>query len=518
MGGNKRVAVNALATYGRTLLRMGLGLFSARWILQSLGEVDYGLMGVVGSIIVFITFINTVFTGACARFFAFSIGGKNLNDLIKWFNTGLAVHLSIGVFVVVIGYPIGEYAIDNFINIPPDRLETAHWVFRFSLIAAFWSICITPFSAMYTATQNIAELTVWEVLSILCNFGLAYWLTTYQGNAWLMFSVFSVVLSVLIGSGQALRAYHVFSGCKIRFSEWHNWERIKEMFSFSGWTFFGSLGYLARANVPAILLNKFFSPIKFGFVNASYQVGNSLASYTQSMSTSLLGAFSPQITTLAGANDHQRMIATALNASKFGAFLTLLFAIPVALEADHLLILWLHEPPVLASAFCKIVLLQTILDNLTYGNMAGIIASGEIKWYQITTGLLCMASIPVSWVILSLGGGPLSVSWTIAFFMALCSGARVVFGKKLLNLSASLWARQTLLPIMIISLLSALAGSAVKQIMEPSFLRLITTSLTTPIMACGAGWFLLLNAFERRRLKLKISTLMTKLVNKTRVE
>ena len=70
---NTRVAINAMATYGRTLLRMGLGLFSSRWVLESLGEVDYGLMGVVGSLIVLATFLNTVVDrGMCALFCFFN--------------------------------------------------------------------------------------------------------------------------------------------------------------------------------------------------------------------------------------------------------------------------------------------------------------------------------------------------------------------------------------------------------------------------------------------------------------
>ena len=180
MNPNKRIAINALATYGRTILRMALGLFSSRWVLQSLGEVDYGLMGVVGSLIVFITFLNSIASGACARFFAYSIGKKDTDDLIRWFNVGVSVHLFLAIFLVAVGLPLGEWAIDNFFNIPADRIITAHWVFRFSLVAAFWTMSSTPYIAMYTATQNIAEFTLWEIASILTNFGFDYWLTTYN--------------------------------------------------------------------------------------------------------------------------------------------------------------------------------------------------------------------------------------------------------------------------------------------------------------------------------------------------
>lgn len=502
MNANRRVAVNAIATYGRTLLRMGLGLFSSRWVLQSLGEVDYGLMGVVGSLIVFITFFNTVVTGACARFFAFSIGKNDSDDLIRWFNTGLSVHLSLAIILVAVGFPIGEWAIDNFLNIPSDRLDTAKWVFRFSLLAAFWTISTTPYNAMYTATQNIVELTFWEIASILTNFGFVYWLTTYKGNAWLLYAGFTVALSILLGVGQLIRAIHIFPGCKIQLNYWGDWHRMKEMLSFSGWSLFGSLGYMARAQFPPVLLNQFFSPIKYAYVNASYQIGGALASYTQSMSSSLLGAFTPHITTLAGANNQSEMIKASLRASKLGTFLILLFAIPLGIEVDHILVLWLGDPPLLAGMFCRVVLIQMILDNLTFGNMAGIMASGKIKWYQLTTGSLCILSIPIIWVVLHFGSGPISVSWVIAGCMGACSIARLVFGERILDIKINLWIRNTALPLLIVSTGAYLSGIIiVKLIPHPSIYRILCTGVVSCIVMLILAWRLLFDSGERGLIK-----------------
>ena len=515
MRAEKRIILNALATYGRTLLQMGLGLFSSRWVLQSLGVTDYGLMGVVGTLIVLITFLNAVFNGACARFFAFSIGKNDLQDLIKWFNTALSVHVSMAILLIAIGWPIGEWAIDNILNIPPERLETSHWVFRFSLVSAFWTIASTPYMAMFIATQNIVELTLWEIASILTNFFFVYWLTTYTGDAWLMYAGFTVGLAILIGMLKLLRAKHKFAGCKVNISYWGDWIRIKEMFSFSGWTLFGNLGYLARTNIPAILLNQFFNPIRFAFVNASYQIGVALATYTQSMSAALLGAFSPQITTLAGADEHEKMVQTSFNASKFGTLLILLIAIPVSLEADYLLVLWLKDPPLLAASFCRLVILQTILDNITYGHMAGIIATGKIKWYQITTGGLCILSIPVAWLVLSLGGSPLSVSWVIVSCMALCSGVRLLYGRKLLKIKISDWAKKILLPITIISITTYLSGYLIITLIDTaSFMRMCLTSATTFIVMLILTWRILLDRNNRKIITTRISTLGRKVKNK----
>lgn len=515
MNPNKRIAINAMATYGRTILRMALGLFSSRWVLQSLGEVDYGLMGVVGSLIVFITFLNSVVSGACARFFAFSIGKNDNDDLVRWFNAGLSVHLLLAVVIVLFGAPLGEWAIDHFLNIPPDRLNTAHWVFRFSLIGAFWTMSSTPFEAMYTATQNIAEYTLWEVASILTNFGFVYWLLSYQGDSWLIYAGFTVALTVLLGIGKVVRASIVFPGCRIHLSYWKDLKRTKEMLSYSGWSLFGNLGYMARMQLPAILLNQYFPPDRYKYVNASYSIGGSLAGYTQNLSTSLRGAFAPQIATLAGANDKNGMVKTAFRASKFGTFLMLLFAIPVTLEADHLLVLWLKTPPLLAGTFCRLVLLQMVLENITFGHMSGIMATGNIKWYQITTGLLCVLSIPIAWLVLALGGSPVSVSWVIAGCMAACSIARLFFGRSLLGIGIRSWIRSIFIPISIIVITSFFAGYLVVVLIpNPSFFRICLTTAVSCLVMIIVAWFILFDKSERTILGNTVKRIIPKRVKK----
>ena len=53
---NRRIFLNIVATYGRSLYALILGLFCGRWALMALGEVDFGLYGLIGGLIVFITF------------------------------------------------------------------------------------------------------------------------------------------------------------------------------------------------------------------------------------------------------------------------------------------------------------------------------------------------------------------------------------------------------------------------------------------------------------------------------
>lgn len=57
---------------------------------------------------------------------------KACEDLKRWFNTALGIHIVLPLLAVIIGYPIGVHAIDHWLVIPPDRVAACVWVFRFT--------------------------------------------------------------------------------------------------------------------------------------------------------------------------------------------------------------------------------------------------------------------------------------------------------------------------------------------------------------------------------------------------
>ena len=49
---NRRIVLNIVATYGRSLYALVCGLFISRWVLAALGKTDFGLCGVVSGMMV----------------------------------------------------------------------------------------------------------------------------------------------------------------------------------------------------------------------------------------------------------------------------------------------------------------------------------------------------------------------------------------------------------------------------------------------------------------------------------
>ena len=116
---NQRIILNTIASYARTLIGIFCGIFSTRWVLMALGNESFGLFGVVGSLVLFVSFLNIQFSSALSRFYAFSIGKANtsidksvaLDECRNWFTTGFMIHTILPLFLIMVGYPLGRMAI-----------------------------------------------------------------------------------------------------------------------------------------------------------------------------------------------------------------------------------------------------------------------------------------------------------------------------------------------------------------------------------------------------------------------
>ena len=223
---NRRIFWNIVATYGRSLYGLVCGLLTGRWVLMSLGAEDYGLYGVVGSVILFITYLNATLSGSVARFYAYSIGLDQSNkkndehcDLRHWFNIAIFIHTLFPLILIAIGYPLGMYAVKNWLVIPADRIDACIWVFRFSVLSAFVSMITVPYTAMFQAKQYIMELSLVSIVQTVISFICAYKLATVQSDRLAFYAFYLMAIAVVFGFVQVLWAVCRFKECRIRFSK-----------------------------------------------------------------------------------------------------------------------------------------------------------------------------------------------------------------------------------------------------------------------------------------------------------
>ena len=508
MSPNKRIFLNIVATYSRSLFALACGLFCGRWTLMALGEVDYGLYGVVGGLTAFISFFFNIISGAIGRFYALALGHaqlqadsrKGLEECRQWFSLAVSIHVVFPVLVFAFGYPLGIWAIEDYLSIPASRVADCVWVWRFTCLSCLLGMVTIPYNAMYFAKQFIAELTIYQFTTTTLNLLFLYYMVTHPG-VWLSkYALWTCALTIIPQVLIAVRAVFLFPECRFRLSYAWNWHMYREMLSYSGWNILGSLGYMLKNQGVAVLVNKYYGPM----ANAAMSIASTVSAQTQALSTSIQGAFTPVITTAVGAGKFQLVRELAFRFCKLDMLFSLIFMIPLALELPYVMELWLKNPPQYATGLCLLMLLMAFIDKNTLGHGVAVMAKGEIRNYQLVLGGLNLLALPFAWLFCRAGYNVYFVNIGVLLAWILLVYGRLLFAQKLLSMSIAYWARHIMTPVLGVLFASAAVARLTVYFLQPSFMRLVLTTVLAESVLLPLSWLFVLDKTERQFVVLRV--------------
>lgn len=508
MTANRRIILNIVATYGRSLYALALGIFTTRWVLEALGQVDFGLYGVVGGLTAFIAFFNGVLAYSVGRFYALEIGRASvdrdsvhgLEQCRKWFSVAMAVHTIVPAVLMAVGYPVGEWVVRHYLVIPPDRAEACLWVFRISCAMSFLGMISVPFNAMYQAKQFIAELTVYSFVTTTLNAMFVLYMVLHPATWLVPFAFWTCLLSIAPQMIIIFRAFCLFPECRFRLRYCLEASSYRQLLAYTGWQTFGALGAMLRSQGLAILINRWFG----ASVNAAKSVASRVNAHSCALSESMLGAFMPAITSTYGAGDIARTRVLALRVCKLSVMLSLIFVIPLMLELQTILEIWLKTPPESTGELCLALVLSMVVDRTTIGHMVVVHATGRVALYQSLLGGALIATLPLAWLLYILGMGVHAVSFALVIAAAVCAWGRLYFTKRLLDMDVGDWWRKVMLPIIMLAVLAVGIGGVPVVLLNAGLVRVCVTTVVCEAAILPLAWFFVCDSEERAYVVAKV--------------
>lgn len=506
---NRRIVLNTIATYGRSVFGVLCGIFSTRWVLEALGQEDFGLYAVVGGMVIFLSFFNIQLAGAISRFYAFSIGRASamgdvpagLRECRAWFTTAVMIHTIIPLVLLAIGGPVGACAISHgWVEVPSERVAACVDVWWVVCVSTFIGMINVPFQAMYTAKQYIAELTIYSFLQTIFRTSFIYYMACHPGDWLIPYAIGMGVVSVIPQIVMCCRACVVFKECRFVLNAIREFIRIKQLLSYAMWTAAGGMGYIASHQCMGILMNNYFN----AKVAGGFGVAQTVAGEAASLTGALQGAFQPAITTAYGAGDMEGVRRMAFRVCKIGTLLTVMFALPMALEIDEILRLWLKTPPPCASGFCLCMLAFIVIEKFTCGHITAVNASGRIVAFQVVRGITRTLVLPLAVVLALCGWGPVTAAIALPLSVVLVDIGDVYIARKRVAMSAVLWGRDVIAPISVLIILSYTLGFAPRLFMPPSFVRIIVTTICVMAVLLPCAWFVVFSKKERAEICCKV--------------
>lgn len=498
----KRVIINSLWIYLRSIFGMACGIFSVRWVLGALGDLDYGLYGVVGSMTLFVAFLNIQFSVAISRYYAVSLGEAEvaedkcvaLETCRQWFSTAIVVNLLISVLLIGIGYPLGEVAIARqWLVVPSDKVYDCVWLWRFACLSCFVGMLNVPFTAMYNAKQYIAELTIYSFVQTTIRTAFFCYMAYHPGEWLLRYGLVVCLIAIAPQLLICIRAFFVFPECRMRVESMFEGERIRAVFGFVWWQTVGGLGYLARNQGMAIFVNKVFGPR----VNAAMSVGNTVSNETAVLTGALNSAFGPPIALYFGMRDLDRFRKYVYRSCKFCTLCTLIFAVPLSLELEEVLTLWLKHPPQHTYTLCMWIMAGVVIEKLSLGFVQAVNASGRVSRFQTWHGLCQSSALLISLAVGFCGGSVDCVGLALMGSMAIMVVTDVIIGSKAVSLAVKDWLRLAVCPNLLVLVVGVACGVIPQLLMDASVLRVCFTAIISVASMMLVVWIRGLDSEEK---------------------
>lgn len=504
-GNNWRIAKNTLLLYFRMIFMMLVSLYTSRVVLNTLGVEDYGIYNVVGGVVAMFSFINGAMSTSTQRYLTFELGRGDAKSLNKVFCTSVIIHALLSVLIVVLAETIGLWFFYYEMVIPKERLSSAMWVYQFSVLASVAMIMSVPYNATIVAHERMSAFAYISVLEAILKLLIVYLLQIGDADRLVLYAI--LILAVQLGIRMI---YNIYCNRHFEETKFHwQWDKtlFREMLGFAGWNLWGCSASAAFTHGVNLLLNTFFGPV----VNAARGIAVQVQAAVSQFSINFQTAINPQIIKSYAVNDYGYMHSLIFRSSKFTFCLLLILSLPVMFETETILQLWLKTVPEHTVTFIRLMLCVTIIDSVANPLMVSAAASGRVKLYQGVVGGILLCILPISYIVLKLGGDPASVFVVHLCVCVVAFVVRLYIIRPIIKLSLREYCRCVIIPCLLVTLLSIIFPIFIKNSFSDGIFSFLVVCLSSFVCVALATYWVGLNFSERDFIRRKVRSLLSKI-------
>lgn len=488
---NKRIAKNTLFLYFRMLFMMLISLYTNRIVLDKLGVTDFGIYNVVGGIVVMLGFLSGCMSNSVQRYLSYEIGRGDKDRVSRVFNVSIMVHVCIAVLVLIVMECGGLWYLNNYINIPASRMNAANWAFQCSLIATLVTILQVPYNAIIISKEKMDVFAYISILEATFKLLIVYALAISAFDKLKLYSVLMAVVTLGVLLMYQLYCKNQFVETKLRFTK--DWALFKELVSFSGWNMLSDVAWTFTGPGVNLILNSFYGPVVNAARGLAEQVNSAVSRFVANFQT----AVNPQLIKLYATDEIQEMKQLLFRSTRYSFFLLYGLSLPLILEMDYVLHLWLKEVPQYTTEFCQLILVcslvsvtSTLLPRIAW-------AYGKIKKYQIVVSTVLFLNFPLSYFVLLMGMSPLATVYVAIAIQAVVIWVRLYLVGQMVDLPQMQYFKEVLLRVLAVTAVSLVLPLIVQHFVSDNFFGFVCVATVSVLSVCVSSYFVGMNKDER---------------------
>jgi len=473
---NKRIAKNTLLLYFRMLFMMVVSLYTSRVILNALGVEDFGIYNVVGGVVAMFSVISGSLSAAISRFITYELGKGDQSKLNKIFSASVTIQLLLSLIIVILIESVGVWFLNAKMTIPGARMTAANWVLQFSIVTFVINLISVPYNAAIIAHERMSAFAYISILEAVCKLAIAFLIMVSPMDKLIFYAILMCAVSIIVRFTYGHYCKKHFTECTYHF----HWDKeiLMKMFGFAGWNFIGAASGVLRDQGGNIVINLFFGPA----VNAARGIATQVNAAVVGFINNFMTALNPQITKSYASGDKEYMLTLIYQGARLSFYLLLFLSLPILVNTHYILVLWLKILPNYAVLFVQLTLCFALSESVSQPLITAMLATGNIKRYQIIVGGLQLMNLPISYMFLKMGFPPQCVLVVAIIISQLCLVARLYLLRKMIGISFMRFMRKVYLNVTVVTICSIIIPIVVSQGLSENFCSFVV--LTIIVVFC----------------------------------
>lgn len=499
---NKRIAKNTLLLYGRMLLTVGISFYTTRLILANLGVSDYGVYNVIGGFVSMFYMVTSTMTSAISRYLTFDLGTGKIDELRKTFSTSMYILLALSLVVLLLAETLGLWFVNTKLNFESDRMVAANCVYQFSLLSFIFQMVSVPYSSSVVSHEKFGLFAAVQIVQVVVNLLIALFLSMCPMDKLIAYGFLMLCTSVLV---QLIYYYYCrrkFEECKLMFNL--DLEKFRSMSKFAGWNFLTPISSMLSTSGVNMAMNIYFGTT----VNAARGVTGQINGLVGAFAKNFGLALNPQITKSYACKDVDYTIQLVYRGARFSYLLLLLIGLPIMIETDFFLSVWLKEVPPYTVIFVRLQIFYALLDQLVQTSFTLNGATGHVRNNQILISTTQVFILVASLLTMMLGGSPVAVAWVLNIAYIIIVIPRVLINKPYVNISVRYFLENVIYRTFAVTIVSAIPCYLIVENFPSGWGRFLLNNILCVTLVAVCSYSFGLTTSERKKIT---NTMLNKL-------
>ncbi|WP_064976213.1 lipopolysaccharide biosynthesis protein [Alistipes provencensis] len=505
---NTRLAKNTLVLYVRMIIMMIIGLFTSRVIFNALGVSDYGLYNVTSSVITMFGFIDATLFSGTQRFMSFSLGRDNSDELKSVFKTSMTIYLGVSVLILILAETAGLWYVNHCLKFPQGQYTAAMWCYQVSIISTIIGLLQVPFSAALIAHERMGAFAYLAIFDVAFKLLVAITVFIAPYHRLIIYSSLMLVSSMVTIFITNRYCRRHFEECGFHFG--YDKTLFHNILTFSGWNIIGSMAVIGQGSGINLMINYFYNSAVNGARGIAMQANTWITRFIQDFQM----AVNPQIVKYYSSDNIPEMEKLVVRAARYSSFLYLFLGIPLFINIEWVLELWLGSCPEYAPLFLRIAMIETLFRTMGNPTTTAMHATGKMKWVQITAGPLQLSSVILAFVLFKMDVQLAIVILASIYPWILVIPLRLYWVRKYSGMNVGRFNKEVMAAIPVYAvLLFSLPYLTYILLPDSGFGSVMSTSLISVIWSSGIIYFIALEKPAKEKLNSVVCRKLTAVKN-----